>query len=391
MAIQQTASFEEVVEQCTQAIESLEFEDALAWKAAAGGRVLIGCFPVYSPVELFHAAGALPVGLAGGGNRLEISHADARFQSFVCSIIKSTLELGMQGKLDAFEGLVFHSICDPARNLASVFARNFERKKIEYIHFPQRINAPDAADYLTAEYERLSYWAGELTGYRPTDEDLDESIKLYDQIRRVIRLLYQFRRDQPHNFSTRELYALVRYGHVVPPEQHLRVLVSALEQLQHRRGKPKDRARILIVGSFCEQPPLDLIASIESAGCYVVDDDFVLGRRFFTDDVRSAARHPLRALAEAYVRHSVDASVKHDLTHSKAERLVHRAQEYKADAVVVLTAKFCEPALFDYVLYRKALQAAHVPHVFLEFEEKMWLFDKIKTEIETFVESLLFA
>ena len=169
------------------------------------------------------------------------------------------------------------------------------------------------------------------------------------------------------------------------------VLVRAMEQLQHLQGKPKDRARILIVGSFCEQPPLDLIASIESAGCYVVDDDFVLGRRFFTDDVRGTAREPLRALAEAYVRHSVDSSVKHDSTHSKAERLVHRAQEYKADAVVVLTAKFCEPALFDYVLYRKALQAAHVPHVFLEFEEKMWLFDKIKTEIETFVESLLFA
>ena len=154
-------------------IESLEFEDALAWKGAAAGRVLVGCFPVYSPVEIFHAAGALPVGLAGGGNRLEISHADARFQSFVCSIIKSTLELGMQGKLDAFEALVFHSICDPARNLASVFARNFEHKKIEYIHFPQRINAPDAADYLTAEYERLANWAGELTGHQPTDEDLE--------------------------------------------------------------------------------------------------------------------------------------------------------------------------------------------------------------------------
>jgi benzoyl-CoA reductase subunit C len=391
MAIARAPRFEEVIEQCTQAIESLEFEDALAWKAAAAGRVLIGCFPVYSPVELFHAAGALPVGLAGGGNRLEISHADARFQSFVCSIIKSTLELGMQGKLDAFEGLVFHSICDPARNLASVFARNFEGKKIEYIHFPQRINAPDAADYLTAEYERVAAWASELTGHRPTDDELDASIKLYDQIRRAIRALYQFRRDRPHDLSTRELYALVRYGHVVPPEQHLRVLENAFEQLQHSKGKPKDRARILIVGSFCEQPPLDLIASIESAGCYIVDDDFVLGRRFFTDGVRGAARHPMRALAEAYVRHSVDASVKHDLTHSKAENLVRRAQEYKADAVVVLTAKFCEPALFDYVLYRKALQAAHVPHVFLEFEEKMWLFDKIKTEIETFVESLLFA
>jgi benzoyl-CoA reductase subunit C len=391
MAIQQAIPFEEVIDQCSQAIESLEFEDAVAWKHAAAGRSLVGCFPVYSPVEIFHAAGALPVGLAGGGNRLEISHADARFQSFVCSIIKSTLELGMQGKLDEFEALVFHSICDPARNLASVFARNFAQKKIEYIHFPQRVDAPDAVDYLTAEYERMTDWAGELTGHRPSDEDLEASIALYDEIRRVMRALYQFRRDRPHDVSTRELYALVRYGHVVAPEQHLRVLTSAMEQLHDRRGKPKDRARILVVGSFCEQPPLDLIAAIESAGCYVVDDDFVLGRRFFADDIAGTARRPLQAMAEAYVRHSVDASVKHDLTHSKAARLVQRAQAYRADAVVVLTAKFCEPALFDYVLYRNALQAAHVPHVFLEFEEKMWLFDKIKTEIETFVESLLFT
>jgi benzoyl-CoA reductase subunit C len=391
MATQHAAPIEDVIERCTEAIESLDFEEARDWKSDGAGRALIGCFPVYSPIELFHAAGALPVGLAGGGNRLEISHADARFQSFVCSIVKSTLELGMQGRLDGFDALVFHSICDPARNLASVFARNFPEKNIQYIHFPQRIEAADAADYLTAEYDRLADWAGEVTGHRPSDDEIDASIALYDRIRLTIRALYDFRRERPHDLSTRELYALVRYGHVAPPEQHLDVLKDALRQLQRRDGKPKDRARILIVGSFCEQPPLDLIAAIESAGCYVVDDDFALGRRFFTENVLDPGRRPTRALAEAYVRRSVDASVKHDLTHSKAERLVRRAQEYKADAVVVLTAKFCEPALFDYVLYRKALQAAHVPHVFLEFEEKMWLFDKIKTEIETFVESLLFA
>ena len=59
--------------------------------------------------------------------------------------------------------------------------------------------------------------------------------------------------------------------------------------------------------------------------------------------------------------------------------------------MIVLCAKFCEPALFEYPLYRRALQAAEIPHIFLEFEEKMWMFERTKTEIETFVESLLFA
>jgi len=384
-------TFEETIEQCVEAIDSLDFAGAKEWKREAPGRALVGCFPVYSPVEIYHAAGALPVGLLGGGNRLEIAHADARFQSFVCSIVKSTLELGMTGKLDEFDGMVFHSICDPARNLASVYARNFPNMKVEYIHFPQRIGASDAVTYLAAEYQRLAQWAGELTAHTPDEDDLRNSIALYDAIRANIRKLYAIRAAGPHVISTRELYALVRYGHVVPPERHLCVLEDAIEQLSSRGGKPKDRARVVIVGSFCEQPPLDLIASIESAGCYIMDDDFLLGRRFFTEDVGAGPGDPFERLAEAYVRRSVDASVKHDLGHSKAQALVARAHAHRADAVVVLTAKFCEPALFDYVLYRQALQEAHVPHVFLEFEEKMWLFDKIKTEIETFVESLLFA
>jgi len=390
MAIELIAPFDEIIEHCTEAIESLDFPEASLWKREAEDRAIVGCFPVYTPAEIFHAAHVLPVGLVGGGNRIEISNADSRFQSFVCSIVKSTLELAMVGKLDDFDGFVFHSICDPARNLASVFERNFEDKQVEYIHFPQRLDSPDAVTYLEAEYGRVLAWAAGLTGHRVTDEELRRSIALYNAVRAGLRWLYDFRRQAPHNLATRELYALMRYGHIASPEAHLQLLKRAAALLSERDAKPKDRARLIVVGSFCEQPPLDLIASIESAGCYVVDDDFLLGRRFLTTEVADSSR-PLHDLADAYVNHSVDSSVKHDLRHSKAQALVERAQACGADAVVVLTAKFCEPALFDYVLYRKALQEAHMPHVFLEFEEKMWLFDKIKTEIETFVESLLFS
>jgi benzoyl-CoA reductase subunit C len=50
----------------------------------------LGHFPVYFPEEIAHAAGLLPVNVLGGGNRLEIKHADARMGSFVCSICRST-------------------------------------------------------------------------------------------------------------------------------------------------------------------------------------------------------------------------------------------------------------------------------------------------------------
>lgn len=67
---------------------------------------MIGSFPVYAPLELVHAAGMLPVNLFGAAGGVEIEAADARIQSFVCSITRSTLELGLRGNLDAFDGFL---------------------------------------------------------------------------------------------------------------------------------------------------------------------------------------------------------------------------------------------------------------------------------------------
>jgi len=65
-------------------------------------------------------------------------------------------------------------------------------------------------------------------------------------------------------------------------------------------------------------------------------------------------------------------------------------KEAGAEAVLFASAKFCEPALLDYVLFRQKLEKAGVPHLKIEFEEKMWTFESARTEVETFAESMLF-
>ena len=76
-------------------VEDRDFPTVREYRARTG-RGAVACYPVYAPVELGRAAGMLPVGLFGGGNRIEIAHADSRFQSFICSVVKSTMELGFQ-------------------------------------------------------------------------------------------------------------------------------------------------------------------------------------------------------------------------------------------------------------------------------------------------------
>jgi benzoyl-CoA reductase subunit C len=390
MAVVTEPHVQSLVEDYRYLIEDREFPTLRAWKNSRAGAGVVGCFPVYTPVELIHACGMLPAGIIGGGNQIEIAHADARFQSFICSVIKSTLELGMTSKLDCVDGMLFNSICDPARNLASVFKRNFPQLTVEFIHYPQNPGSPSAQAYLEEEYRRVLGTFSALSGRNATDADVAASIAQYNRLRGLLRELYELRAAAPQKVSTTHAYILTRASTLLAPEDATSLLESALAHYRAVVDRPKDRVRVLLVGAFCEQPPLDLIEALEQSGCYILEDDFLLGWRFFTGDVSTYGRNPLRGLADAYLNHSVHASVKHDLRQPRARSLVDRVKAVNADAVIFLGAKFCEPALFDYALYRRALEEHGIRHLFLEFEEKMWLFDRVRSEVETFVESMLF-
>ena len=86
-----TITIENLISRYRESLENVPLDLVREWKNDHPATKVIGCYPVYTPFELIHAAGMLPVGVIGAGNRLEIAHADSRFQSFICSIVKSTL------------------------------------------------------------------------------------------------------------------------------------------------------------------------------------------------------------------------------------------------------------------------------------------------------------
>ncbi len=387
-ATQSPALLERTFDRYAELIQDLTFPSVRRWKEEHR-RPAIAYFPVYAPLELIHACGMLPVGLHGAGDQLDLQHADARFGSFICSIVKTTLEMGLTGHLDLFDGLLFSSICDSARNLAFVMRRNFPQKYVEFLHLPHNPASPASVEFLCAEYSRLRAGLESLGGKKADGAALAQSIALYNQGRKLMRELYRFRSENPYRLPTSDLYPVVRAGNFLPVEEHNACLAQALDEAARSQAKPRDSVRVVIEGSFCEQPPLQLIKLIEQAGCYVVDDDFVLGPRWFTEDVPTSG-DPLRTLAESYLDRSVYSSVRHDARRPRHKELVAKARRNRAQAVILLIAKFCEPAYFDYVLYKRELEAAGIPHLLVEFEEKMFTFERLQNEVETFVESLLF-
>jgi benzoyl-CoA reductase subunit C len=380
---------EQIIERSRELVAQPLGAVAERWKAEHPGGRAVAAYPVWAPAELIHAAGMLPLSLLGGGTSVELTHADARFQSFVCSIAKSTLELGFQGQVKGVDGLVFSNICDVARNLSSIYQRNFPGTFVEYLHLPQNSTSAAVGEYAAAELRRLAAAFGDAFGLAPSPAALAKSIEVYDALRARLRALYAQRIAEPHTLSTVELYTVLRACTLVPPEESIAWLDVLLAELPRRAARARDRLRVVVEGAFCEQPPLGLLEVLEEAGCYVVEDDLLLGWRWFTADVAGEG-DPFARLGTAYVNQAVPSSTRHESRQHRSAGLIEKVRRSKADAVVFMPAKFCEPALFDYVLMKQGLEREGIPHLLVEFEEKMWTFERTRNEIETFVESMLF-
>ncbi|HEU5185569.1 MAG TPA: 2-hydroxyacyl-CoA dehydratase [Gemmatimonadaceae bacterium] len=372
----------EVLRLCRDLLEDTDFPTVSRWRER-GGKVL-GHFQVYFPEEIAHAAGMLPVKVRGGP--VEMRLADSHFGSYLCSILRSSLELALSGKLQ-LDMFVSHPICDAARNLTGVWSRNFEYPA-QILYLPQNANSAYAAGYLRDEYARLRQDVEGVAGRWVSDDDLRRSIGVFNENRRLMRELYAIKRETPWLLGVDEAYTLVAVGPLLPREEHNELLAEVIPQIRARNARKQDKIRVVFEGGFCEQPPLDLLSVIAQL-CYVVDDDLLIGLRWIESDVQDA-RDPLIGLAEAYLERSSYSPVQHDLRKPKERMLLQRIRASGAEAAIIAAAKMCEPGLDEQVAYSKALDEAHVPYFVTEFEERMSGFDQLQIQLETFVENILF-
>ncbi len=84
------------------------------WKQRTGRKVF-GAMPPFAPEELIYASGALPVGTWGAA----VTPTDAYqyFPTFYCSILTTTLQLGIQGSFRELDAFVCGTGCDGLQDM----------------------------------------------------------------------------------------------------------------------------------------------------------------------------------------------------------------------------------------------------------------------------------
>lgn len=149
----------------------------------------------------------------------------------------------------------------------------------------------------------------------------------------------------------------------------------------------RDNSRVVVVGSFCEQPPLGLIKTLEVAGCYIVWDDMMLGSRWLRAPV-STEGDPVAALSRAFLRESVETASRYEPDKPKGKYLVDIVRETHAEGVIFAAPSFCDPSLLEQPMLQSALDAAKIPWTALKYAENLGQFQVIREQAGTFADSI---
>jgi benzoyl-CoA reductase subunit C len=259
---------------------------------------------------------------------------------------------------------------------------------VKFMDYPQNFVSSIGGTFYRHELTSFIENLCKRNGATFSAEQLNASIALFNTNRSLIEEIAAIRQHFPWRLSAVEWYHILRAGLAIPVEEHNAILEETLGFLQVERGRPMDNIRVVVNGSFCEQPPVGLIRTIELAGCYIVDDDFMLGERWIEGDIPSTTSDPIGAIVEAYLTKSTFSSSVYDAENPKSERLIKLVHKRGADGVIFAAPSFCDPALLDRPELTLALERAGVRTIGFQYSENTGQFKVIKEQVGAFSDSI---
>lgn len=345
-------------------------------------RPVIGCAPEYCPEEIIYAAGMLPVGLWGG--QTGISKAATYFPSFACSLVQSTLELGLRGVYNQLSGVIIPAHCDHLKCLGQDW--KVAVPEIRFIPLVHPINRKleAAVPYLKSEYARIRMVLEEIGQAPISDEALDEAISIYNTHRRIMREFTKTARCYPRTITPSVRHMIIKSGYFMDKALHTAMVESLMAELTKLPAENWTGKKIFLTGIMAE--PVALLHLLTEYGLAVAADDLAQESRQFRVDVPDGG-DPLERLARHWsLMHGC--SLLYDPHKERRFSLKNMVAESGADGVVACIMKFCEMEEFDYPIYLKTMEEAGIPLLNLEVDLISQSIEQARTRIQSFAEML---
>ena len=343
------------------------------------GKKIVLCAPVYTPEEIIHAMGFVPMGAWGGD--VALNRAKEYCPAFLCAIVQSLLELGISGAYDGASAIVIPSLCDTLKTVGENWKYAVPSIPFIPMTYPQNRKPAYGVAFTKAGYERVIRDLEKLGG-KFDDAKLAQSNALYNRHNAAMRKLDEVLAKHPE-VSAQQRSDAFKSAFFMTKEEHT-TLIEELNAALEAQTPAAEKTPILLSGILTDAPGFNAI--LDDLDLHIVADDVAAQSRQYRTDV-PAGDDALTALAQKFADMD-NCSVLYNAAKPRVQWIVDTAKARNAKGVLVALTKFCDPEEFDYVMIKKACEAAGIPVTVVEIDRQMVQFEQARTNIETFRDML---
>jgi benzoyl-CoA reductase/2-hydroxyglutaryl-CoA dehydratase subunit BcrC/BadD/HgdB len=357
-------------------------------RAKKKGTKVVGCFPLYPPLELLHSFGLMPVVLWDLKEQVRIlKESDSHLQSFTCSVARRLAEFLLSEEGSLLDGLLMYNACDTLRNMPEIIKRSIGEKgktmPLLKFHVPMvSPNQTDSSGYFADRIRDLIVEIESAFGVRFSSERFLASVRLYNTIRRLSlemeTLVAEGKMSYVH-FSR-----IIRNGYLMAPEDHVSALNDAIKKAKSSLSKNNSDGKKIIVSGILP-PPDALCAIIEDTGLMVAGNDVASQARSY-GYIPQETGAPAAYYADFYRNHHPCTT----LLYSSDERLKvlnELIEKRGARGLIFIGEKFCEYEYLEMPFITKTLEQKNIASLQLEIgTDDADNVEALRTRIEAFSE-----
>ena len=340
---------------------------------------VFGWFCTYTPIELIHAAGFLPVRIYGGMIRIE--QAGSLVPNFVCPYMRTSLERALRGEYRYLSGVIQGYTCDVPCGMMNIWEGNTGLGFFHTVPLPYNADESARAYYRHTLNELIDKLAG--AGGRIDSTSLGRSLDLYAEIRNNLLRLHELRLRNIFVPSARNFYTIAEAGYSLPPEEYLKLLTNLNGAIETKKAAAANAIPVLVSGSIVEQ--MWIFDLLEAAGGQVVADDLCNGYRF-CEPADGSGTDPIERLIDRYI-HRFPCPAR-SIVDDRIARVRGLVEKSGAKGVIFLFQKFCTPHLADYPALAGELKNDGIPVLLAEMDESGNIEGQLKTRFEAFFEMI---
>ncbi len=351
-------------------------------KYIAEGKEAVGCMTYFCPEELAYAGGMIPFGLWGA--ELQASGAKRYLPAFICSVLQTTLELGIRGEYDRLSAVMIPILCDSLKGMDGNWRYGVPNVPVIPVAHAQNRNTEAGIAFTASQYRKIKGQLEALSGTQITDTAIADAIRVYNDRRAAMRRFIEVSCSRPGLLMPSDRSAVFKSSYFMDVKEHM-VKVSELTELMVNAPVPAFKG-VKLVTSGIMADHSGLLKILDDCGVAVVDDEVTHESLRFRADVPMTA-DPIIGMAQQMS--SIEGcSVLFDPGKNRGIMLVDLARKSKADGVLLVQTKFCDPEEYDYVPLKRMLDAAGVPSLQVETDQQTVNYEQARTAIETFCEIL---